>query len=191
MGPEDLRACSRELPWLKGKSWWLTKQVQTFAVKEMRDLDFEPALPILASQLRTAEGSGPAHCLAQFGTRALPIVLGGLQSSNRSERLLALSILAEREELRRPTRLETRPRESGPRPMDSRLVTPLLKLLSDEDARIREKACEAVAANWDPIFTPQLTPLLCDSDNAVREAAFGCLRSIWPETPNFGSSARR
>ena len=71
-GPEDLRATSRELPRLKGKSWWLTKQVQTFAVEEMRDLEFEPAVPILASELRTAEGSGPAHCLAQFGARALP-----------------------------------------------------------------------------------------------------------------------
>jgi len=60
--------------------------------------------------------------------------------------------------------------------MDSHLATPLLKLLGDDDARIRQKACEAVAANWDPIFAPQLTPLLRDSDNAVREAAFGCLR---------------
>ena len=176
MGPEDLRATARELPRLKGKSWWLTKQVQTFAVQEMRDLEFEPAVPILASELRTAEGSGPAHCLAQFGTRALPIVLAGLQSADRSERLLALSILAERVEPRRPTRLEARPQESGPRPMDPRLVTPLLKLLSDDDARTRQKACEAVAANWDPIFAPRLTDLLRDSDDAVREAAFNCLR---------------
>jgi Uncharacterized protein conserved in bacteria (DUF2330) len=181
VGPEDLRATSRELPRLKGKSWWLTKQVQTFAVQEMRDLEFEAAVPILASQLRTAEGSGPAHCLAQFGARALPIVLGGLQSSNRSERLLALSILAEREEPRRPTRLEPRLQESGPRPIDPRLVTLLRKLLSDDDAQTRQKACEAVAANWDPIFASQLTTLLRDSDNAVREAAFGCLRMNEPD----------
>jgi HEAT repeat protein len=176
VGPEDLRATSRELPRLKGKSWWLTKQAQTFAVQDMRDLEFEPAVPLLARELRTAEGSGPAHCLAQFGTRALPIVLGGLQSSNRSERLFALSILAEREVPSRSTPLEARRQGFASRPMDPRLVTPLLKLLSDDDARIREKACEAVEMNWDPSFAAPLADLLRDSDNAVREEAFSCLR---------------
>ena len=57
---EYLRATSRELPRLKGKSWWLTKQVQTFAVQEMRDLEFEPAVPLLASELSKVGGSGPA-----------------------------------------------------------------------------------------------------------------------------------
>jgi HEAT repeat protein len=165
VGANDIRATARELPRLNGKSWWLTKQVQTFAVEEMHDVEFEPAVPILASELRTALGHGPAHCLAQFGARSLPVMLAGLQSSDRPERLLALSILAEREAPR-----------SGSRPMDSRLVTPLLKLLSDENPRIRAKACEAVAVNWDPVFAPGVTDLLRDSDEDVREAAFDCLR---------------
>jgi HEAT repeat protein len=173
--PGDLRATSRQLPRLKGKSWWVTKQVQTFAVEEMRDLEFEPAVPILASELRAAEGSGPAHCLAQFGPRALPIVLAGLQSADRSERRLALSILAEIEEPRRLTPLEAGPQGFGSRPMDSRLATPLLKLLGDDDARIRRKACEAVRANWDPSFVPRLTDLLRDGDEDVRSEAFYCL----------------
>ena len=176
VGPEDLRATARVLPALKGKAWWLTKQVQTFAVEEMRDLEFEPAVPLLASELRTAEGSGPAHCLAQFGTRALPIVLAGLQSADRSERRLALSIVAEGERPRRPTRLEDRPQESGSEQINSRLVTPLLKLLNDDDAGIRKLACNAVAASWDPVFVPRLTDLLRDSDEDVREAALFSLR---------------
>jgi HEAT repeat protein len=52
----------------------------------------------------------------------------------------------------------------------------LLKLLSDDDAQIREKACEAVPANWDPIFVPRLTDLLRDSDEDVPSAALECLR---------------
>jgi HEAT repeat protein len=175
-GPEDLRATARELPALKGKSWWLTKQVQTFAVQEMRDLEFEPAVPLLARELRTAAGSGPAHCLAQFGARALPIALAGLQSADRSERRLALWIVAEGGWPRRPTRLEDPSQESEPKPWDSRLATPLLKLLSDDDARIRELACNAAAANWDTVFVPRLTDLLRDSDEQVREAALFSLR---------------
>jgi HEAT repeat protein len=142
----------------------------------MRDLEFEPAVPLLARELRTVEGSGPAHCLAQFGTRALPIALAGLQSADRSERRLALSIVAEGEPPRRPTRLEDPSQVSGSKPMDSRLVAPLLHLLSDDDARIRELACNAAAANWDPVFVPRLTDLLRDSDEQVREAALFSLR---------------
>jgi hypothetical protein len=164
--PEDLRATSRELPRLKGKSWWLTKQVQTFAVEEMRDVEFEPAVPISASELRTAVGYGPAHCLAQFGTRVLPIVMAGAQSTDRSDRRLAVSIMADRQEAR-----------FGSRPINSSLGAPLLKLLGDDDAWVRQKACEAVAVNWDPLFAPSLTELLRDSDEDVRSSALNCLNS--------------
>ena len=174
-GPEDLRATARELPALKGKSWWLTKQVQTFAVQEMRDLEFEPAVPLLARELRTAAGSGPAHCLAQFGARALPIALAGGECRPVGTPAGPLD-RGGGGWPRRPTRLEDPSQESEPKPWDSRLATPLLKLLSDDDARIRELAGNAAAANWDTVFVPRLTDLLRDSDEQVREAALFSLR---------------
>ena len=40
----DLPDCSKFIPRLRFKSWWLTKQTCTFKPEEMRDLEFEPAL---------------------------------------------------------------------------------------------------------------------------------------------------
>jgi HEAT repeat protein len=79
--------------------------------------------------------------------------------------LLALSILAKTED-----------NVAASRPRDSGLATALLKLLGDDDVQIRRKACEAVGANWNPIYVPRLTDLLRDGDEEVRSAAFSCLR---------------
>jgi hypothetical protein len=176
VGPETIRDTARELPRLKGKRWWLTKQVQTFAAEDMRDLEFEPAVPILAKELRRAEGEGPAHCLAQFGARALPTALAGLQSTNAAQRWHAMLIVAEGYMHRELPSPENRRRGSPWTPGTSDQVNLLLSLLSDEDARIREKACETVAWSWDPVFAPRLTDLMGDNYEAVRSAACQALR---------------
>ena len=181
VGPEAIRDTARLLPRLKGKRWWLTKQVQTFAVEEMRDLEFEPALPILAKDLRRPEGEGPARCLARFGPRALPVALTGLQSSDPVERRHALLILAAgqvRPELPAPA---NRRQGAVAAPGEPDLVNALLGLMSDDDAGIRAKACEAAWWNWDPVLAARLTELLRDSDAVVRSAAFDALSYHEPD----------
>jgi hypothetical protein len=96
----ELPASVRELPRLGGKSWWLTKQVQTFSPEEMRDLEFELAVPFLARKPHEPDGLGPAHSLAQFGARAIPVILAGLTNSDPAQRSLALSALREAESAR-------------------------------------------------------------------------------------------
>ena len=179
--PKVLGTTASELPRLKGKSWWLTKQVQTFAVKEMRDLEFEPAVPILMSTLRTQDHPGPASCLAQFGPRVRPFVLGGLQSTNGSERRLALLILVRMGEGAQRMLQSIPDQEGGSIPGHSVRIAPLLKTLSDDDPSIRQKGCEAVALNWDPLFATRLTEMLRDSDGEVRSAAGHCLRQHWSD----------
>ena len=95
MEATELPATVKELPRLAGKSWWLTKQVQTFSPEEMRDLEFESAVPFLAEKLHEPDSQGPAYSLAQFGARAIPVILAGLTNSDPAQRSLALSIPAE------------------------------------------------------------------------------------------------
>jgi HEAT repeat protein len=162
----NLVACTKELPRLAGKSWWLTKQVQVFKPEEMSDLQFEPAIPALAANLHTTEGFPVARALAQFGMRAAPVLLAALQSPDPTARAHALSALAE---LRlaggRSTELDSWPTA------DPAIVTALSKQLQDPDAQIRAKACGAAAMNWDKTFIPRLTELLRDPDEKVRSCA--------------------
>jgi len=44
----QLKVCATNLTRLAGKSWWLTKQVQSFAPDEMHNLEFEASIPVLA-----------------------------------------------------------------------------------------------------------------------------------------------
>src|SRR6266550_3600358 len=140
--PEDLPTCAKQLPRLAGKSWWLTKQVETFAPEEVRDLEFEPAIPIFAEKVRTHEGLTLAHWLPQFGQQAVPLVLAGLTSPELAGRRQAVSAMAQM--------------------ADPRLVAPLTELLGDADARIRTKACESARKNWDSAFAPRVVQLLSD-----------------------------
>jgi hypothetical protein len=168
---EDLPACVKELPRLAGKSWWLTKQVERFAPEEMRDLTFEPAVPMFAEKIHTPEGRTLAIWLPQFGVHAVPVVLAGLSSSEPAERRLAVSAMA--------------------RMADPRLVAPLAGLLEDPDARIRAKACKAAQANWDSAFAPHLVQLLSDKEAGVRWAACSCLQAHPPESTNNISAYRK
>jgi len=155
VAPNDLRECTKEMPRLAGKSWWLSKQVEVFAPEEMRDLEFEPAAPLLAGKLGTADGQAAAFCLSQLGGFAVPAVLEGLKSSNPVER--RLSSLAMRG-------IE-----------DARLTAAVPGLLGDADARVRRNTCYAAMKNWDAALVPRLEQLLSDPDGEVRSAACDCL----------------
>ena len=163
VGPKDLVECSKEMPRLAGKSWWLTKQVEVFVPEEMRDLEFEPAVPILAGKLGTLGGEGPALCLSQLGACAVSAVLSGLKSSNPVERRQAAYAVGGYTSSMGPMK-------------DARLTAALPKLLEDADARTRRDACYAAGMNWDAAFAPRLEQLLGDDDGSVRWAALRCLR---------------
>ncbi len=160
--PQELTACSKEMPRLAGKSWWLTKQVEVFAPENMRDLEFEPAVPVLAAKLGTDGGEGPALCLAHLGAYAVPSVLSALNSSNALERRQAAYAVGGYVS---PT---------GPM-KDDRLTAVVPGLLRDADARNRRDGCYAARMNWEAAFAPQLEELLVDSDEDVRSAANECL----------------
>lgn len=164
--PTNLVACVKELPRLAGKTWWLTKQVQVFQPEEMRDLEFGAAIPVLASNLRSAEGLLVARALAQYGGRAVPVLLNALQSPDRTERSYALSALAELK-LADNRSMDRETFVSG----DSRITAAVSKELQDPDALIREKACAAAGMNWDKTFIPLLTALLRDPNDNVRSMA--------------------
>ncbi|HWI57447.1 MAG TPA: DUF2330 domain-containing protein, partial [Bacillota bacterium] len=70
LSAEKLRACARTFSRLKAGEWYLTKQVHTFPVAEMRDLEFEPAWPALARLLSQPAGGVAAQTLAQLGPGA-------------------------------------------------------------------------------------------------------------------------
>jgi len=80
---------SRELPQntkanprLSGGTWQLTKITRTFALEEMRDLEFEPALPVLAAALPTPAGVFAAAVLAQFGDPGAASLLSACESAH-------------------------------------------------------------------------------------------------------------
>ena len=156
VGPKNLPECSKEMPRLAGKSWWLSKQIEVFAQEEMRDLEFEPAVSLLAGKLDTAGGEGPAFCLSRLGGWAVPALLTASKSSNAVERRLAASAMSRME--------------------DARLTAAVPGLLVDADARTRRDACLAAGMNWDASFAPRLLELLSDPSGEVRGAATGCLK---------------
>lgn len=88
---KDLPNCSKELSVLAQNICWLTKDTWSFQPEEMRDLEFQPAVTVFASELNSKYGYYAAPCLTQLGTDALPEVLAALQSTNRSVRSAIMS----------------------------------------------------------------------------------------------------
>jgi hypothetical protein len=159
----NLSACQRELPRLKGKKWWLTKVVETFAPEEMVDLEFEAAIPFLAKALRKQDGEAAAHCLPQYGSLAASAILDGLRDSD--------------------TAVQTRALVAAGELSDSRFVEPLLNLLQAESGKARLRACYATANNWDRKFVKPLVQLLRDPEPGVASAAQYRLRDCLRQSP--------
>jgi HEAT repeat protein len=162
--PENLPACAKEMPRLAGSnSWCLAKVVETFSPGETCALDLEPAIPMIAGKLCSPEGRVLFRWLPQFGSRAVPLVLTGLASTDLDDRRLAVSAMTQMS--------------------DPRLVAPLAGLFRDPDPSIRASACQAAAwKNWDSAFAPQIVQLLSDKDPKVRWAACNCLEFHRPES---------
>jgi HEAT repeat protein len=114
----------------------------------MHDLEFQPALPVLAAALLNPEGGAAAGVLWSFGASAVPILVSACRSTNAIERINAASILQSLH--------------------DQRLVEPLLTLLKDEVPQVRLHAVMAAGYNWDARFVESLIALFRDPHQQIR-----------------------
>lgn len=146
---------AKALPRLKARDWHLTKLVWTFAPDEMHDLEFEPAIPALARVLPEPSGIVAAELLTRLGDDALSLLVRACQSTNATERINAIRVLAQ---TRKPVPKET-----------------LLALLQDEAPQVRLHAARCADANWNAQFAEPLISLFRDPYFEIRQEAGGCL----------------
>ena len=146
--PDQMTKCAKELPRLKKRPWYLTKQVWTFAPEEMHDLRFEPAMPAVARALRRPTGAIAAALLSQFGSDAGPVLAAACKSADTATRINAATSM----ELLQ----------------DERSIEPLLKLLADPTPQVRLHAARAASPNWDRRFVDLLMALFRDSHPEIR-----------------------
>jgi HEAT repeat protein len=160
---KDLPDCTRKIPQLKGKTWWLTKQTWTFKPDEMRDLLFQPAAPAFAEDLAGEEGYYVAQNLARLGSNAVPALLLALQNTNPIVRIHAASALDDRYGQHSITR-------------NQRVLDCLPVLLKDPEAEVRMDAAWAAGSDWNPKFAEPLINMLRDDNEGVWHAAVFALK---------------
>jgi HEAT repeat protein len=148
---KEIPQCCRSIPRLNGKTWWLTKQTWIFQPAEMRDLEFQPAIPALAEKLDEQDGYFAAANLAPLGSNAVPVLLAALDGTNRTARLNAASVL---EQLN-----------------DPQVVEQLDKLLTDPEPEVRAHAIDLARHQWNPGLIDEFLGLLGDSYPEIRRAA--------------------
>lgn len=176
----DLPDCSKAIPQLAGKSWWLTKQTWTFQPEEMQDLVFEPAFPVFADELATRYGYFAAASLASFGAESIPTIVAAMQSTNPIVRVNAASIF-----------------QNGgfgkfESAHDSRLTQAALTWLKDSEPSVRTAGVEWLTeySNWNPAFAEPIVAMLRDEKDAgvCHAAVFGLPRfrgDLGKFTPDF------
>jgi HEAT repeat protein len=144
---ETVTRCAKVLDRLAGKPWRVTKQVYTFSPQEMQDLEFEPAIPVLAELLSTPEGRLVWGTLHDCGPAALPAICAACRSTNATERINASCQLQSYR--------------------GASVGDLLLALLRDPISQVRYNAVLATAANWQPPYRDVLFGLLRDPDKRV------------------------
>jgi HEAT repeat protein len=147
----QLTKSAKSMPRLRNKSWYLTKVNRTFSAAEMRDLEFQPAVPALAEVLPLPTGRSAALALAQFGTNGASGLFTACQSKDSTTRMNAAFGLEQVH--------------------DSRAVEPLLVLLADKMPGVRMHAARAAANNWDTRLVQPMEKLFRDPQQEVRDAA--------------------
>ena len=142
---------ARTMRRLKDNSWYLTKVHRTFLPTEMHDLEFKPAVPMLAETLAQPSGRAAGLVLASLGTDGASALLAACHSTNSTTREnAAFGLIGVH---------------------DPRTVEPLLILLKDQNARTRHNAVRAAANNWDKRFIPLLQGLFGDPYEEIRNEA--------------------
>jgi HEAT repeat protein len=156
--PVQIPQCTQAFPRLKGRGWYLTKQVNKFRPEEMQDLQFQPAVPLLQAALPNPEGNLAAIQLTRYGEAAVPILVAGCKSTNATERAHAALAMQSVK--------------------DQRFVEPLLQLLSDQQPAVRYIAMTAAMLNWDERFADPLCASFRDPYPMVRQQATVCLMQL-------------
>jgi hypothetical protein len=146
----------KSVPRLKIRnSWYLTKFTHMFGPAEMRDLEFEPAIPPLTETLRLPSGRSAAFILAHIGTDGVSALIDACRSNDSTAR------------------------ENAARGLgfvkDTRVVEPLLALLKDNTPPVRLHAVRATGNNWDVRFVTPLISLFGDSHREIGMEAAGLL----------------
>lgn len=187
-GPGDLTGCARMLPRLAARSWWIMKKTRTFASDEMRDLDFGPALPVLAETLGSSKyGYIASQDISLLAPDAVPVVLAAVQGSSPALRANAAGVLeistfksdprikaAAPALLKNPepkARLAAIDILTGNSIRDVDVFEEMLPLLEDSDPEVRDVAVWAVGHSPDAQkFAPQFHKMLTDTNPAVQIA---------------------
>jgi hypothetical protein len=155
IGHDKIPQTAKAIPCLKNGNWHLTKFVRTFDSGEMHDLEFEPAIPVVAQYLPGPEGSVAASLLSTFGSNAIPAIVTACASTNPTERINASAGLGW--------------------PIDPRYIEPILRSLKDDVPLVRLNAINGAGRTWDPSFTDVLISLLRDDHIEIRNAAASSL----------------
>ncbi|HEV2319940.1 MAG TPA: DUF2330 domain-containing protein [Verrucomicrobiae bacterium] len=187
--PGDLPYCARVIPRTLGRSWWIVKKTWSFDSDQMRDLDFGPALPVLAEMLGSEKyGYIAAQDISDLGTNAIPVLLAAVDGSGPIMRANAATVLENDSDLysnaqvqaAAPALLKSPWPEARLAALDiltsgpNRNVIPIeevLPLLKDSDAQVRDQAEYAVVRSADvQKFAPLFHTMLTDTNSAVQIA---------------------
>jgi hypothetical protein len=186
VGRNDIRVCTGEIALLNSAmGHWLTKQTCTFQPEEMRDLQFDPAIPVFAAALADSEGALAAENLLRLGTNGASALIAAMQDTNTAVRAHATSV-AERMFALSSSNLFLDGDEAflSQRAMNPELSKLLPTLLNDPDPEVRLHAVDAAINSPCPAFFERMLQLLRDDYPEVSESALDYLCHQWDELPN-------
>jgi hypothetical protein len=172
----DLPDCTRYIPRLADKSWWLTKQTWTFTPEKMRDLEFEPALPAFAEMLGSKYGFFADASLTSLGSDGVPTIIAAMQSTNPTVRINAAGIFYGKN----GSYWNYAPKGIAGKMNNPELVQAATTWLNDSEPRVRMAGIATMTwpGNWDPKFAKPLIALLRDRDAEVRLLVIATLGSV-------------
>jgi HEAT repeat protein len=172
VNPDQISRAAKSIPRLKNKHWYLTKFTRTFLATEMLDLEFEPAVAVVAQVLAKPIGRTAAAALARLGTDGASALIAGCRSSDSNVRKnAALGLQSVK---------------------DVRAVEALLPLFQDKAPVVRLHAVDAAGINWDRRFVEPMIGLFRDPNRQVRQEATWTLQShqTREDAPKFAAMAR-
>ena len=169
----DLPECAKVIPRLEDKSWWLMKQTWTFKPEEMRDLEFEPALPFFAEELSSKYGYFASASLTSFGSNSVPTMIAAMQSTNPPVRACAARIF----QGKYGTYWANGYWRNDGTINDPRLTAAALTWLKDSEPEVRMAGVSMMTFNWKPEFAELLIAMLRDKNADVRHFVTGMLGS--------------
>ncbi len=176
---DELPVCTKEINLLnQPKVYWLTKLTRTFTSEEMRDLEFEAAIPIFTEALENQEGALAAANLLKLGTNGSIALIKAIQSTNPTVRAHAMSTADElfepvaKQKIAKPIKDKPEDFSYPPRPaINTDLLRLLPALLNDPDPEVRLHAISATRNVAGPRFFGDLLKLLRDEYSEVSGAA--------------------